>query len=142
MLPESSRAHTNTLVRSKETTVANCLISVTATNLIPVSDETNRTESEHSLVQRAQSGDEQAFATLFQSHKKRVFCVPADDEGYRGGGRPYARSFLAGVSKCRFVPRRLRLFHMVVPGSCQHGADEAAPAQVSADSFSRRAGVV
>src|ERR1700683_1839190 len=75
MLPESSRAHTNTLVRSKETTVATCAISVTATNLIPVSDETNRTESEHSLVQRAQSGDEQAFATLFQSHKKRVYSV-------------------------------------------------------------------
>src|SRR6202050_816700 len=75
MLPESSRAHTNTLVRSKETTVATCAISVTATNLIPVSDETNRTESEHSLVQRAQSGDEQAFATLFQTHKKRVYSV-------------------------------------------------------------------
>jgi RNA polymerase sigma-70 factor (ECF subfamily) len=55
--------------------VATCVISATATNMIPVSDETNRTESERSLVQRAQSGDEQAFATLFQSHKKRVYSV-------------------------------------------------------------------
>jgi RNA polymerase sigma-70 factor (ECF subfamily) len=55
--------------------VATCVISATATNMIPVSDETNRPESERSLVQRAQSGDEQAFATLFQSHKKRVYSV-------------------------------------------------------------------
>jgi RNA polymerase sigma-70 factor, ECF subfamily len=55
--------------------VATCVISATATNLIPVRDETNRTESERSLVQRAQSGDEQAFATLFQNHKKRVYSV-------------------------------------------------------------------
>src|ERR1700683_4364073 len=75
MLPESSRAHTNTLVRSKETTVATCAISVTATNLIPVRDAADRNDSERSLVQRAQSADEQAFATLFQSHKKRVYSV-------------------------------------------------------------------
>jgi RNA polymerase sigma-70 factor, ECF subfamily len=55
--------------------VATCVISATATNLIPASDETNRTESERSLIQRAQSGDEQAFAALFQSHKKRVYSV-------------------------------------------------------------------
>jgi RNA polymerase sigma-70 factor (ECF subfamily) len=55
--------------------VATCVISATATNMIPASDETNRTESERSLVQRAQNGDEQAFATLFQTHKKRVYSV-------------------------------------------------------------------
>jgi RNA polymerase sigma-70 factor, ECF subfamily len=55
--------------------VATCVISATATNVIPASDETNRTESERSLVQRAQNGDEQAFATLFQTHKKRVYSV-------------------------------------------------------------------
>jgi RNA polymerase sigma-70 factor (ECF subfamily) len=43
--------------------------------VIPLSDETNRTESERSLIQRAQNGDEQAFATLFQTHKKRVYSV-------------------------------------------------------------------
>jgi len=55
--------------------VATCVISATATNMIPASDETSRTESERSLVQRAQNGDEQAFATLFQTHKKRVYSV-------------------------------------------------------------------
>jgi RNA polymerase sigma-70 factor (ECF subfamily) len=55
--------------------VATCAISTTAANMIPVSDESSRTESERSLVQRAQSGDEQAFAALFQSHKKRVYSV-------------------------------------------------------------------
>ncbi len=55
--------------------MATCVISATATNVIPSSYGTNRTESERSLVQRAQNGDEQAFATLFQSHKKRVYSV-------------------------------------------------------------------
>jgi hypothetical protein len=31
--------------------------------------------SERSLIQRAQRGDEQAFAALFQMHKKRVYSV-------------------------------------------------------------------
>jgi RNA polymerase sigma-70 factor (ECF subfamily) len=55
--------------------VATFAISPTATNMVPASDQTNRTESERSLVQRAQGGDEQAFATLFQGHKKRVYSV-------------------------------------------------------------------
>jgi RNA polymerase sigma-70 factor (ECF subfamily) len=55
--------------------VATCVISATVINLVPASDNTNRPESERSLVRRAQSGDEQAFATLFQSHKKRVYSV-------------------------------------------------------------------
>ena len=54
--------------------MATCVISATA-NVIPVSETTNRDDSERSLVQRAQSGDEQAFATLFQLHKKRVYSV-------------------------------------------------------------------
>lgn len=55
--------------------MATCVISATETNLIPASNETKRPESERSLVQRAQKGDEQAFAALFQSHKKRVYSV-------------------------------------------------------------------
>jgi len=43
--------------------VATCVISATASNVIPVREQTNR-DDERSLVQRAQSGDEQAFATL------------------------------------------------------------------------------
>jgi RNA polymerase sigma-70 factor, ECF subfamily len=63
--------------------VATCAISATATNLPPVSsiplrDEKLRDEkraSEGSLIQRAQLGDEEAFATLYQLHKKRVYSV-------------------------------------------------------------------
>jgi len=50
------------------------VISTTA-NVIPVSEATNRGDSERSLVQRAQAGDEQAFSTLFTLHKKRVYSV-------------------------------------------------------------------
>ncbi len=60
--------------------MATCAIS--ANNVIPVpapkmvvAREDNSREDERSLVQRAQSGDEQAFATLFQTHKKRVYSV-------------------------------------------------------------------
>jgi RNA polymerase sigma-70 factor, ECF subfamily len=56
--------------------VATCVIPATAANLIPAGEVTNRTETpERTLVQRAQQGDEEAFATLFQAHKKRVFSV-------------------------------------------------------------------
>jgi RNA polymerase sigma-70 factor, ECF subfamily len=55
--------------------VATCVISATTTNLIPVRDAADRNDSERSLVQRAQNGDEQAFATLFHLHKKRVYSV-------------------------------------------------------------------
>jgi RNA polymerase sigma-70 factor (ECF subfamily) len=52
--------------------VATCVISATTTDVIPAP---KRDETERSLVQRAQRGDEQAFATLFQLHKKRVYSV-------------------------------------------------------------------
>jgi RNA polymerase sigma-70 factor (ECF subfamily) len=55
--------------------VATCVISATAVNLIPARDEAGQDNSERGLVQRAQRGDEQAFATLFQLHKKRVYSV-------------------------------------------------------------------
>ena len=55
--------------------MATCVISATAVNLIPGKPETHRDETEQSLVQRAQSGDEHAFAKLFQLHKKRVYSV-------------------------------------------------------------------
>jgi RNA polymerase sigma-70 factor (ECF subfamily) len=61
--------------------VATCVISAAA-NVIPAPapkaiaarDDNNRA-GERTLVQRAQSGDEQAFAELFQTHKKRVYSV-------------------------------------------------------------------
>jgi len=60
--------------------VATCAIAATATNVnpanvLPIMDENHIDNSERSLVQRAQCGDEQAFATLFQLHKKRVYSV-------------------------------------------------------------------
>jgi len=55
--------------------VATCAFSATATNVFPASNEINRPESEGSLIQRARRGDEQAFATLYQGHKKRVYSV-------------------------------------------------------------------
>ena len=55
--------------------MATCVISATATDMIPAVKESNPVETERSLVQRARSGDEQAFAALFQSHKKRVYSV-------------------------------------------------------------------
>jgi RNA polymerase sigma-70 factor (ECF subfamily) len=55
--------------------VATCVISATATNAMSGENERSRDNSELSLVERAQRGDEQAFATLFQLHKKRVYSV-------------------------------------------------------------------
>jgi RNA polymerase sigma-70 factor, ECF subfamily len=55
--------------------VATCVISATVPHVIPASNETHQAESERRLVQRARCGDEQAFAALFQSHKKRVYSV-------------------------------------------------------------------
>jgi RNA polymerase sigma-70 factor (ECF subfamily) len=51
------------------------VISATATSAIPAKEETKQDESERSLIQRAQRGDEEAFATLFRLHKKRVYSV-------------------------------------------------------------------
>jgi len=55
--------------------VATCAISSTETNVIPVAPATEREENELTMVQRAQRGDEDAFANLFQLHKRRVFTV-------------------------------------------------------------------
>jgi RNA polymerase sigma-70 factor, ECF subfamily len=72
---------------TKETKVATCLVSATPTNVLPLGsvqrvpeaktqrrDQSER-DSENNLVRRAQRGDEQAFATLYQLHKKRVYAV-------------------------------------------------------------------
>ena len=55
--------------------MATYVISATATDLISARTETQRDGSERTLVQRAQDGDQEAFATLFQLHKKRVYSV-------------------------------------------------------------------
>ena len=60
--------------------MATCAIAATPTNVspvnvLPIGEENQLDNSERSLVQRAQRGDEAAFATLFQLHKKRVYSV-------------------------------------------------------------------
>ncbi len=55
--------------------MATCAISATETNVIRVEKTTKHDGTERTLVQRAQDGDEEAFATLFQLHKRRVFSV-------------------------------------------------------------------
>jgi len=50
-------------------------INVSAVSVIPRRAENQGDDSEGTFVQRAQRGDEQAFATLFQLHKKRVYSV-------------------------------------------------------------------
>jgi RNA polymerase sigma-70 factor, ECF subfamily len=50
-------------------------INVPPVNVIPLTDENQRDDSEGTLVQRAQRGDEQAFATLYQLHNKLVYSV-------------------------------------------------------------------
>jgi hypothetical protein len=113
--------------------VATCVISATATNLIPRTEP--RTEpkdnSERSLVLRAQDGDQEAFATLFQLHKKRVYSVclqmtkdVADAEDLT------QEAFLQ-------VFRRLGLLHLVVPYCGQHCAHEVATPQVAPGTVAR-----
>jgi RNA polymerase sigma-70 factor, ECF subfamily len=59
----------------EETLVATLVISATATKAIPLEKGTLRDDAELTLVQRAQQGEEEAFATLFESHKRRVYSV-------------------------------------------------------------------
>jgi len=59
--------------------VATCAISATEVNVIPETSVQGRDDSQSNLVKRAQSGDEQAFATLFQ--EPGLFSVPAHDQG-------------------------------------------------------------
>jgi len=55
--------------------VATSVISATTPNIVPAEKQPNWDDSQRNLVQRAQQGDEQAFAALFQMHKKRVYSV-------------------------------------------------------------------
>lgn len=62
--------------------MATCVISATAPNVVPsvvpdvpAKKQASWDDSQRTLVQRAQAGDEQAFATLFQMHQKRVYSV-------------------------------------------------------------------
>ena len=55
--------------------MATCAISATAASVVPSTSLKTRDDSQINLVKRAQAGDEQAFATLFQQHKNRVYSV-------------------------------------------------------------------
>ena len=52
-----------------------CVFSSAATEFIPANKGARRDSPDFSLVQRAQDGDEEAFAALYQLHKKRVYSV-------------------------------------------------------------------
>lgn len=54
--------------------MATCAISAATTNPISLPKD-ERVTDEQALVQRAQRGDEDAFATLFQLHRRRVYSV-------------------------------------------------------------------
>ena len=54
--------------------MAPCAISAATTNPISL-DKNERVTDEQTLVRRAQRGDEDAFATLFQLHRRRVYSV-------------------------------------------------------------------
>src|SRR5713101_5867484 len=62
-------------VLKRRSNVATCAISATEANVIPAAGVKGRDDSQIKLVKRAQAGDEQAFATLFQQHKNRVYSV-------------------------------------------------------------------
>ena len=51
------------------------VISATTPNILPAEKKPSWDDSQRSLVQRAQQGDGQAFATLFQIHKKRIYSL-------------------------------------------------------------------
>ena len=55
--------------------MATCAIPATQANVIASTGAKGRDDSQINLVKRAQAGDEQAFATLFQQHKNRVYSV-------------------------------------------------------------------
>ena len=55
--------------------MATCASSAPATNVNPVERVTTRDGTELTLVRRAQQGDEEAFGTLFELHKRRVYSV-------------------------------------------------------------------
>jgi len=54
--------------------VATCAISAATKNSISL-EKSERVANELILVRRAQRGDEEAFATLFQLHRRRVYSV-------------------------------------------------------------------
>src|SRR5215475_14742126 len=69
------RADRNSAALVRRPNVATCAISATGANVIPTTGVKGRDDSQINLVKRAQAGDEQAFATLFQQHKNRVYSV-------------------------------------------------------------------
>jgi RNA polymerase sigma-70 factor (ECF subfamily) len=55
--------------------VATSVISATVPNVVPAEKRAGWNDSQRDLVQRAQGGDEQAFAALFQMHQRRVYSL-------------------------------------------------------------------
>ena len=111
--------------------MATCAVSATEANVIPAASAKGRDDSQINLVKRAQAGDEQAFATLFQQHKNRVYSVcllmtkdvaEAEDltqEAFLQVFRTVS-SFRGDAAFSTWLYRGCR----------EHGVDEASPAEV------------
>jgi hypothetical protein len=116
-----------------EITVATCMTSATPMNVPPPADviplraENQQDDSEGTLVQRAQRGDEQAFATLYQLHNKLVYSVclrmtkdVAEAEDLT------QEAFIQVFRNLNSFSWRFRLFHLAIPGCREHRTDEVA----------------
>ena len=120
--------------------MATCAISATEANVIPAASVKGRDDSQINLVKRAQAGDEQAFATLFQQHKNRVYSVcllmtkdVAEAEDLT------QEAFLQVFRTVEFVSWGRCILDLALSGCRQYRADEASPAQISAHGFAGRA---
>jgi DNA-directed RNA polymerase sigma subunit (sigma70/sigma32) len=96
-------------------------------DVIPLRAENQQDDSEGTLVQRAQRGDEQAFATLYQLHNKLVYSVclrmtkdVAEAEDLT------QEAFIQVFRNLNSFSWRFRLFHLAIPGCREHRTDEVA----------------
>ena len=88
------------------------------------SDSSTTASLDSELVARAQRGDADAFATLFHTHKPRVYSLclrmtnnTAEAERRYSGGLP------AGLSQVGNFSRRLRSLDLAAPDCSEHRVD-------------------
>ncbi len=87
------------------------------------------------LIRRAQKGDPDAFATLFHTHKIRVYSlVFAHDQQCDGSGRSGAGRIFAGFPKTEHLSGRLSAFNLVVSDRGEHRID-AFPPEIALPGF-------
>ncbi len=115
--------------------MATFAISAVATNSIPV-ENGERVANELTLIQRAQRGDEEACATLFRLHRRRVYSVCLSMTRDVPEAEDLTQEvFLQAFHKVGSFRGEFGFFVVAVSSCCKHGIDETAPAQVSAHAF-------